>query len=85
MTSPATKNVIPSANRYHGSRVWGFHSRTAIRIAIGEEIAIRLKIGPRRRPGTNRYAAVTMMPPMEYANQARCFTRWVSGSRAPRL
>ncbi len=63
MTSPATKNAWPRANRYHGSLACGFHTRTAITITIGEEIAMMLKSHPWRKPGTKRNAAVTSTPP----------------------
>src|SRR5215210_7325303 len=74
MTSPATKNACPSANRYQGVRDCGIHRRTAITIAIDDEMAMTLKKGPSRSPGTNRYMAVTTAPPQEYASQARLFT-----------
>src|SRR5438034_3494161 len=80
MTSPATKNVWPSAIRYQGRRWVGLCSRAAIRITTGEESPIRLKSGPTRIACTNRYARVVTTPSARYTTQARCFIPVISAT-----
>src|SRR5437867_1407837 len=80
MTSPATKNVWPSAIRYQGRRWVGLCSRASIRITTGEESPIRLKSGPTRIACTNRYARVVTTPSARYTTQARCFIPVISAT-----
>src|SRR5581483_1234157 len=70
MTSPATKSVCPSANRYHGRRSRGASVRAAIRIATGEDSAMALKTGPTLRGPTNSQTASRAYPARRWESQA---------------
>jgi hypothetical protein len=78
MTSPVTKNSWPSAISNHGSLYSTWFMRSAIRIAIGDDSAMRFSSPPMRIPGTKRKTSVAIAPASRYTSHARAFMACVS-------
>ena len=73
MTSPATKNTWPNAIRIQGSLYSTWFIRSATRITIGDDTAMRFNSPPTRMPGTNRKTRVATAPVNRYTSHARAF------------